>query len=234
MGVNTQLKTCTRCGIDQPLSHFYKHRDMKDGHLNQCKECSRIYTKNRYRNNRLREGKELQSHSNRIEIQEDGTALVELTQGQYARIDARDVPLISSIRWTATRRRHSWYAYTKVRGSQENFFMHWAIIGKPEDGMEVDHINSDGLDNRRSNLRMATTTQNHANMRLRSDNKSGFKGVSFDPQKGKFAARIYHLGKLHWLGRYDTAESAALAYDEAARNIFGEFARLNFPGNMNV
>lgn len=105
-------------------------------------------------------------------------------------------------------------------------YLHRLIMGEPE-GLEVDHRNGDGLDNRRQNLRVATHAQNLANQRLSAANTSGFKGVSFDrtrPNK-PWAAYIKHGGRKLFLGRHETREAAAAAYDAKARELFGEFAR---------
>jgi hypothetical protein len=93
----------------------------------------------------------------------------------------------------------------------------------------VDHANGNGLDNRRCNLRLATDTQNAQNRGLRSDNSSGFKGVSRDKQRQAWVAYISDGPRQRRLGRYSDREEAARAYDDAAIQLFGEFARLNFP-----
>lgn len=91
---------------------------------------------------------------------------------------------------------------------------------------DIDHINGDRLDNRWSNLREATRSQNLGNSRIPSTNKSGFKGVSFDGRRNKWLAQITIDGVHYHLGRYDKAEDAAQAYREALRGHFGKFARL--------
>lgn len=93
----------------------------------------------------------------------------------------------------------------------------------------IDHENTDGSDNRWLNLREATHAQNCMNAQKRSDNSSGFKGVSFSRERGKFVAQINRAGKRTHVGIFDTAEEAAKAYDNAARLHHGEFARVNFP-----
>jgi hypothetical protein len=97
-------------------------------------------------------------------------------------------------------------------------------------GTEVDHINGNTLDNRRSiNLRLSDHRRNSGNRGPNSNNTSGFKGVSFDKESGKYSANIRDHGKQKKLGRFPTAELAARAYDRAAVEVFGEFAWLNFP-----
>lgn len=93
--------------------------------------------------------------------------------------------------------------------------------------VEIDHINRDKLDNRLCNLREASRSQNNANIGLPAHNTSGFKGVSYFKQTGKWTAYITRDGKRRHLGTYTTAEAAAAAYDQAAIALFGRFARTN-------
>ncbi len=96
------------------------------------------------------------------------------------------------------------------------------------DGFVIDHINRNGLDNRRANLRFATIAQNAQNSRMRK-NRSGYKGVWFAKDKGRFRAAIWYNNKRIYLGYFNSPISAAKAYDEAARKYHKEFAVLNFP-----
>jgi hypothetical protein len=91
---------------------------------------------------------------------------------------------------------------------------------------ETDHRDCDGLDNRWPNLREATSTQNKANTRRRRDNTSGFKGVTFNKRDRRFQARIKAGDRERHLGCFDTAEEAYAAYCAAAKEHFGEFARV--------
>ena len=102
------------------------------------------------------------------------------------------------------------------------------VVGRPltRDDI-VDHINHNGLDNRRPNLRLATRSQNAANLGPYANNTSGYKGVDFN--RGKWRARIREGGVRYFLGYFETAEDAARAYDTKAHELFGEFASLNFP-----
>ena len=90
---------------------------------------------------------------------------------------------------------------------------------------EIDHVNSDGFDNRWSNLREATRAQNTRNTRAHHNNRSGMKGVYFEKRIGRWYARIMVDRKQHNLGSYDTAELAHRAYCEAAERLHGAFAR---------
>jgi hypothetical protein len=102
--------------------------------------------------------------------------------------------------------------------------MHRVIAGTAGH-LQTDHKDGDGLNNRRSNLRPCTSAQNKANVGLRSDNRSGFRGVSRNAQDNCWIARIQG----RHIGVFRDAVDAARAYDDAARKAFGEFAHLNFP-----
>jgi hypothetical protein len=161
-----------------------------------------------------------------------GTHLeVVLTKGQRALIDREDLPLVQGRFWYVKGdpdRTH--YAMTTVRtkAGWEALSMHRLLLNVLP-GFQVDHRNGNGLDNRRFNIRIATVVDNARNTRIHRDNKVGFKGVHFDKRNGKFRAHIGLNGRSRYIGSYKTAENAAKAYDEAAIEYFGEFARLNFP-----
>ena len=110
--------------------------------------------------------------------------------------------------------------------------MHQAVIGKAPDGFVIDHINGNKLDNRKCNLRYVTVQQNCFNRKRRSPvqvgvNPSKYKGVTWRNDRGKWRSNITHCGRRIYLGLYDTEEEAALAYNVAAKEIFGEYAKLN-------
>lgn len=119
------------------------------------------------------------------------------------------------------------YAYRTdvVGGKPKCVYMHRKILGLNSGGYG-DHINGNKLDNRRENLRICTSTENCANRKIQSNNKSGYKGVI--SRSGRWFARV-QLNKKKVYGEYfDTKEAAAKAYDVAARRFFGEYAKLNF------
>ena len=105
--------------------------------------------------------------------------------------------------------------------------MHSQIMNALE-GMVVDHIDGNGTNNRRTNLRLCTRAQNLYNSRPRAS-RSQYKGVRFDKRTGKWIAEITHRGRKHYLGAFDNEIEAAQAYDRKAGELFGPYARLNFP-----
>lgn len=106
--------------------------------------------------------------------------------------------------------------------------MHREIMQAPA-GMVVDHIDGNGLNNRRSNLRLCTRMQNSRNRRKNRDSTTEFKGVWRDKRTGRCYAQIRFKGKNLYVGVFDTAIEAARAYDRKALELFAEFAHLNFP-----
>jgi hypothetical protein len=154
---------------------------------------------------------------------------VPLTRSLFALVDEADFADVSRWNWCAMQTRGVWYA---IRGRTPNdaggktapVLLHRYLLGEPAE--DVDHRDRDGLNNRRENLRKATSTQNSMNTMSRSGS-SRFKGVSWSRNHWRAAMRLNY--KTIHLGRFDTEEEAARAYDEAARRLHGEFARVNFP-----
>ena len=155
-------------------------------------------------------------------------AFVALTQGRVAIVDATDAHLVSGENWQFSSHPTTEYAgrsqwagnrYVKVK-------LHRVLMNAP-DGLQVDHIDGNGLNNRRCNLRLVTNTQNCWNQRRAKNNTSGYRGVSFDARRGCWQANIRVNGKLKYLGRFETPKDASAAYDAAALKAFGQFARIS-------
>jgi len=154
----------------------------------------------------------------------DGTVKrIPVAGGLYAYVDAADYDLIS---------RHNWrlvsggYAGRYERGKL--ILMHRQIMN-PAEGMVVDHIQGNRMDNTRANLRVCTLAQNNRNRTKHKGAPSRFIGVYYNKQRGKWQALIRVDGKYKCVGSFDDEIEAARAYDHRAVELYGEFARLNFP-----
>lgn len=156
---------------------------------------------------------------------------IQLTQGKFATVDDDDYEYVVAYKWHARTAgiNSKWYATRKVGEFpfKRNLHLHIFLMSPPA-GMEVDHINGDGLDNRRENLRIVTHSQNMMNRGKYRNNTSGFKGVFFHAD-GKWRAQIVVNGKTFGKYGFTTAEEAARYYDDLAIEHHGEFAVLNFP-----
>lgn len=158
---------------------------------------------------------------------------IALTQGLSTLIDTHSREgLLDGPKWFAHKPspRSSWYAARKVVASTNSGvriqYMHRLLMGEPAD-QQVDHRNGDSLDNRISNLRLASNTENSRNARLGKNNTSGYKGVTWDASRQQWRAQIMVNKKNLFLGRFDNTEESALAYNQAALHYHGEFAVLN-------
>ena len=121
------------------------------------------------------------------------------------------------------------YVYQGKRKGKR-LFLHQFIMGDyPKGFTQIDHINGNKADNRRSNLRFCNNRENHLNLRAYKNNKSGFKGVQWHKQGKKWQARIYLDKKAYYLGLYDTAEEASKAYMIKQTGLYGEFANKEKP-----
>lgn len=156
---------------------------------------------------------------------------IKLSQEQFALVNDEDFERLNAFKWHATWDPNSktYYAQrmsSRVNGKQHTILMHREIMGaKPND--QVDHIDHNGLDNQRKSLRLCTRSQNKANQRMRVDNTSGFKGVSWYKRHGKWRARIMVKRKALHLGLFINKIDAALAYDRAAIKELGPYAKTN-------
>lgn len=156
-------------------------------------------------------------------------AIIPISRGLVTIVDEADAALVMAHRWSAfpvRQRAERYYAQTKIGGHTVR--LHRMLLGAGP-GVTVDHINGDGLDNRRVNIRIASIAQNNANRA--AVNKSSFRGVTAYPH-GRFKAAISERRgntRCRHLGFFGSAEEAARAYDRAAAEKWGDYARLNFP-----
>lgn len=160
---------------------------------------------------------------------------IQLTRGYVTQVDDEDYDYLMQWKWyarTVTRIPYAARGEKKGRRTKKGrkttytVFMHRAIMN-PTEKLQVDHIDHDGLNNQRSNLRICTHKQNMRNSRSRSNSRSKYLGVSYN-SNGHIVAQITINLKHNFLGVFKTEEDAARSYDIAAKQAFGEFANLNF------
>lgn len=159
----------------------------------------------------------------------DGTRLIELTQGAFAVVDVLDYDRVNNHSWFAIDKgentlyagRNHWKGGKRLTQTMHNF-----ILGTSN--TIIDHIDMDGLNNTRSNLRECTNQENCMNQRNKKNTSSKYKGVSLVKVSGRYKAAIGFNYKTIYLGSFDSEVEAAKAYDCKASEIFGEYARLNF------
>lgn len=157
-----------------------------------------------------------------------------LNQGYVALVDDCDFERVSAYKWYVLVRFRvdgstRVYASRKVKKPNSNWTtqsLHRFIMAAPV-GMEVDHIDGNPLNNCRANLRLCTSRENNQNRRPKAYGSSAYKGVSWDKRHQKWAAQIMLNGKQKCIGRFLSELEAANAYDAAAIEMFGAFARIN-------
>lgn len=136
-------------------------------------------------------------------------------------IDADDYEKVSKYTWTKLNT-----GYFITTSKRKQILLH-RFVTDCHGNEIVDHINNNCSDNRKSNLRIRSHSEKQANQKLSKNNTSGVKGVSFHKSRGKWIASIEKDYKQHYLGSYSKLSDAANAYDKAAKEMFGEYARLN-------
>lgn len=151
------------------------------------------------------------------------TMEIPLTQGKVALVDDEDYPLISQFRWYAHLQYEVWYARTRYpkwkdhKGTpppDKKTYMHRMVLGVSDPAQKIDHINHDGLDNRRENLRICTPSENLYNMRKIAPASSKYRGVYWGKGDQKWKASATYCGKKHNLGSFESEIEAAKGYNK--------------------
>jgi len=188
-----------------------------------CPECGEIVSKKkmrRYYNNRKEDFSNI--------IPPIGSKVIPLTNGSYSIVDEEDYDRVIEVGWH------------KVRASAQNDMpiyyaksrkglLHRFILNVTDSNINIDHINRDTFDNRKCNLRPCTRDQNMMNSGPRLGSSSKYKGVCFVNPRKLWKATIGMNGKSYFLGEFTCETEAAICYDKKAKELFGEFAYLNFP-----
>ena len=146
---------------------------------------------------------------------------IPLTQGKFALVDDEDFEELNKHKWCYS------IGYAQRRISKTRLLLMHRVILWAEKGQMVDHINMNGLDNRKNNLRLCTKAQNMMNRDKTRVNTSGYKGVSWDKYTGNWKAQFKMDGVSYNLGRFTSPKEAAIAYNNVVSELHGEFARLN-------
>jgi hypothetical protein len=155
--------------------------------------------------------------------------------GYKVLIDDEDFEKVSRYKWHVKRsylkRTGNYYFTTRpyINGKRGSIALHHYIFGDPPEGLYLDHINRNTLDNRKGNFRFTTPQQNKYNQKCRKDSTTGYKGVGVQTHCPKYIVKIVYDGKRHSLGTYSDPIEAARVYDRKALEVYGEYAATNFP-----
>lgn len=154
--------------------------------------------------------------------------LIPLTQSKFAIVDDKNFEWLSQFRWYASKGSCTYYALSTFgkRPNRQNILMHRFILNVPK-GKQTDHRNHNGLDNRECNIRICTHAQNVRNQR-KTRGTSKYKGVYWRKDDKRWQAGLNYKSKTVYLGCFKDEIKAAYAYDKKAKELFGEFAHLNF------
>lgn len=165
-----------------------------------------------------------------IEINENTVGIIiksEKFGDRICEIDREDLPRVRAFSWSLVKSRKTIYAMSST--SLIVIKMHRLILSFPESNHVIDHVDNNGLNNKKSNLRTCSMIENSWNSGIHANNKTGFLGVTFNKKNQCFIAQIGFNKRKVYLGSFGKDPlRAAAAYNEAAKRFFGEFAKLNF------
>lgn len=213
-----ETKICTKCGRELPATpeYFQRARRFKSGLMAVCKDCR----------SRLRGCKRMRQSNEYID-RGDGTSYVVFydkagnRKPKMGLVDNDDIHVLSKYVWAIS---NVGYAVTSEKGQKNHKLLMHRVIMQVEDGLFVDHINHETLDNRKRNLRKCTRSQNYMNEGLRYNNTSGVRGVSFDSTNKKWMAQIQAKDKGYLCKKFDRFEDAVAERKRMEEDFFGEFA----------
>jgi hypothetical protein len=154
---------------------------------------------------------------------------IKLTQGKVALVDDEDFNYLNQFKWQVIKPRYIYYVVKsgkRINGKNKKEYMHRIIMNTPSH-LQVDHIDHNGLNNQKSNLRNCNNSQNNANKILMNEEK--YRGICWDKSRNKWMSSIRFMGKNIFLGRFSDPIIAAKEYDRVVIKYHGEFAHLNFP-----
>lgn len=217
-----KYKVCSTCRtiLLATNENFHKSKSEKYGLRAKCKNCISNTEKERYKkktgkNRTRKDPNEIIIHEDYAEILLYNDKGVEVAR---TKIDIEDIEKVKKYKW------HYSYGYAKTAIKRKRLALHRYILNY-KGALQVDHTNGNRLDNRKSNLRLATPQQNSMNSDIRIDNTSGVSGVSFHKHRQKWRAYLTFEGQTISLGYYYTFEEAVKVRKEAEIKYFGEYAR---------
>ena len=211
------MKVCTKCGRELPATpeYFQRRKTSKDGLMYVCKDCR----------SRLRGCKRMRQSNEYID-RGDGTSYIVFydkagnRKPKMGLVDNEDIPVLSKRVWAIS---SAGYAFSSEKGNKNHKDLLHRMVMQVEDGVLVDHINHETLDNRKCNLRKCTRSQNYMNEGLSVRNTSGVRGVSYNKLRNKWIAQISLKGICHIQNKYDTFEEAVKERKRLEKEYFGEF-----------
>lgn len=151
---------------------------------------------------------------------------IKTTNGYTIKVDDCDYSILIKYNWYGLKKGNKIYADTIVK--QKHIKMHRFLLNINNKKVHVDHIDGDGLNNTKINLRLCSNSQNQMNRGKQRNNTSGYKGVYFCKLNKRWKSQITKEGKTYSCGYHDTKEEAARAYDTKARELFGDYCKTNF------